>query len=263
MYSAAEIWENIEALKKHGHVQSNLYSNAHVILDHLDEAVVTDKTILTTFLDHGVRRLYYYTLDFSDIIAAAEKLSSGVCVLEFMTRDPSEYRSFLQPAGFSLLAGMMRMSVYDCAAAFQNPEISGFYDASIGYFPDETEAAEINRVLWQVFDTRISHLCTEEETADAIRKREITIRRDENGTIKAVLQAVVNPKKFYINQVYNGTEKRIIHAMLLNRLKSYIDAGGKYAYAWVAEDNNASIKFHKKYGFLPDGMWNMVYQLKG
>lgn len=263
MYSFAEIWGQIEVLKKQGRVQSNLYSNAHVILDHLDEAVFTNKTILATFLDHGVRRLYYYTLDFSDITAAAEKLSSGVCVLEFMTRDPSEYRDFLQSAGFLPLAGMMRMAVDDCAAAFQNPEISGFYNASIGYYPDETEAEEINRILWQVFDTRISHLCTDEEIVDALRKREITIHRDENRTIEAVLQAVVNPKKFYINQIYNGTEKRIIHAMLLNRLKAYIDAGGKYAYAWVAEDNNVSIKFHKKYGFLPDGMWNMVYQLKG
>ena len=47
--------------------------------------------------------------------------------------------------------------------------------------------------------------------------------------------------------------------MLQNRLKPYVEQGGKYVYAWIEKNNIASLKFHSKYGLAHDGMWNMVY----
>lgn len=260
MVEASKLRDAIESLKKQGHVSSNLYSED--IIARADEIVTTPETVLLSYEDHTVRRLYYYTIHISNLAEAVARLSHNSYVIEFMTRDPSENREPLLQAGFKPLSALLRMSVRDCSAAFQNLEISAFYDRAIGKYPDESEAPEINRVLWNVFDTRVSHLCTDEEIAAAICRREITVHKNEKGHVEALLQAVVNPKKFYINQVYNGSEKRIIHAILLNRLKEYCEAGGKYAYAWVAEDNIASIKFHQKYGFTPDGMWNMVYCLE-
>ena len=52
---------------------------------------------------------------------------------------------------------------------------------------------------------------------------------------------------------------KIIHAMMLNRLKKYSETGGRYIYAWIDEKNIASIKFHKKYGMEPDGIWDIIY----
>lgn len=260
MIETQKLREAIESLKRQGRVSSNLYSEN--ILNCADEYAATTKTVLLSYEDHTVRRLYYCTLDINDLTDAVSQLRYNSYVLEFMTRDSSENRKTYFQSGFVPLAALMRMSVRDCSIAFQNEEINTYYDSTVGQFPKEEEASEINRVLWDIFDTRISHLCTDAEITAAIRGRELTIHKDEMGKIDAVLQAVVNPKKFYINQVYNGAEKRIIHAMFLNRLKEYCDAGGKYAYAWVAEDNIASIKFHSKYSFTPDGMWNMVYCLE-
>ena len=47
--------------------------------------------------------------------------------------------------------------------------------------------------------------------------------------------------------------------MMLNRLKKYSETGGRYIYAWIDEKNIASIKFHKKYGMEPDGIWDIIY----
>lgn len=260
MLVAASLRDKISALKEQGCVQSNLYTRKP--LDCADESVVTGKTVLFSCMDHTVRRLYYFTRDFSDMCATVGQLSHGEYTLELMSRDPAENRLSLLQTGFTPYSRLMRLSVSDCSASFQNSEISSYHDERVGLYPKESEAGEINQLLWRVFDPRVSHLLTDEEIVAAIQRREITIHRDEHAQIKAILQAVVNPKKFYINQIYNGTEKKIIHAMLLNRLKSYTDAGGKYAYAWVAEDNAASMRFHKKYGFTHDGMWNLVYRLE-
>ena len=70
------------------------------------------------------------------------------------------------------------------------------------------------------------------------------------------------PKKFYINQVVNQGERKTIHAILLNRLEAYTNAGGKYLYAWVEDKNTASLKFHEKYGMKHDGMWSMIYSIE-
>ena len=57
-----------------------------------------------------------------------------------------------------------------------------------------------------------------------IREGQISIHRNKEGNIDAILQAEEMPKKFYINQIVNKAEKNVIHAILLNRLKKYIEA---------------------------------------
>lgn len=214
-----------------------------------------DEFVLS-YEDHGVQRLTYFTKSQDSLNELLKQIDSGHWYLEFMTKNPEEFI----PAGFSLKAKLMRLANPDCRSVFEKDSpVLQYRDSAIVESAQTKDAAEINRILWDTFQTEISHLLTDEEVTDNIRQ--FTIHR-ENSMIDAVLQADVMPKKYYINQIVNRGEKKNIHAMLLNGLEEYIAQGGKYLYAWVEDKNIASQKFHQKYGMIHDGMWNMLYSLE-
>lgn len=249
----------IEELKETGLVITNVYSTD--ILSLAETFIRDDHAILLVHNDHGVERLYYYAHSLQDIKNLLTGLPAKEYVLEYITKNPGDYEEMLQRMGFFCFAQMMRMSVKNWTLQNDADKFGQYYDSTVGIFPNADMAKEVNQVLWNVFDTRVSHLLNDEEMALAIVNKEILIHQDSNGMIDAVLQTITQPKRFYINQVYNGADRSIIHAMMRKRLKEYTDAGGKYVYAWVDSNNLASIKFHQKYGLKHDGLWNMVYVL--
>lgn len=206
--------------------------------------------------DHGIQRLTFFVRDWHNLDELLTQVDSGRYFLEFMTKDPQEYI----PAGSERIAGMMRLANTDCRSVFEpDSPVLPYKDPIIGQQAEERDAKEINQILWSIFHTEISHLLTDDELKEKIAQ--FTIHKEQN-MIDALLQADVLPKKFYINQIVNKGEKKNIHAMLLNRLESYVAKGGKYLYAWVEDRNIASQKFHRKYGMTHDGMWNMLYCLE-
>jgi len=255
-----DIRSAIERIKKQGKTFSNIYSDE--VLKKAESFIANSRAIVFTYTDQGVRRLHYCfneADDFSELLSSDFIQVDGNTVIEVMTRDENENKATFESAGLTRIAGMMRMSVKDWQIAAEENNIGAYYDSAIGSIPGAEMAEAINKTLWSIFDTRVSHLQNDEEIAEAISRGEITVHSNENDVIDAILQVQMQPKKFYINQVYNGTEKGVIHAMLQNRLKEYTSRGGKYVFAWVEKENIASVKFHEKYGLKHDGMWNMVY----
>ena len=250
----------IDTVKANGRTISNVYSAD--IINHVASFYYNAEAVIMVSNDHGVARLYYYANKLMHIKEVLLQLPDSEYILEYMTKEPEDNSDILKCMGFKRLARMMRMSNRDYATVADNKAVTRYYDETIGIYPQTELASEINQVLWNVFDTRVSHLLTEEELKCSIENNEVLIHQNNAGKIDAVLQTVYNPRKFYINQIYNGAVKNVIHAMLQRRLKEYTAVGGKYVYAWVEYDNIASVKFHQKYGLQHDGMWNMVYVLK-
>ena len=250
----------IEKLKTDGRIVTNVYSAN--VLQCATQFFNDENALLFFYNDHGVNRLYYYAHRLEDLTELIATLPDSEYVLEFMTKSVIENSEVLKQLGFVCLAQLMRMSVRNCTLQTGISGIDKYYDETVGIFPKVDSARDINHVLWNVFDTRVSHLLNDEEMVTAIKNKELLIHQNSGGGVDAVLQTVIQPHRFYINQVYNGADKGVIHAMLQKRLKEYTDAGGKYMYAWVDSNNIASIKFHQKYGLQHDGMWNMVYAFK-
>lgn len=246
-----------QALKSVGRVETNAFSDD--VFFNIGETYTTEKAILISCSDNGIKRLYFYATDISSLTELFSSLKQGEYTLEMLTRNPGEKKDFLTQNGFTLLAQMMRMSTRDSSYFLTNSSLLQYTDDNIGLIPNINLAPAINRQLRNIFDARISHLQSDNELTQAIERGEIDIHQTQDNSIDAILQVVVKPQNFYINQIFNGAEKKIIHAMLQKRLKNYINQGGKYAYAWVEKDNIASVKFHEKYGLRPDGLWNMVY----
>lgn len=256
----AKITEYIGNLKKNGRVVSNVYSQTPI--ERAEEFAADSHAVVFAYNDNGIDRLYFYAHHIEAMSALLSKLKRETYVMEFMTGNGTEDTAEFERMGFRRIADMLRMSVRDCSASISGSSAAVYYNESIGEFPKEEAVDELNDLLRNTFDARISHLPDKKELTASVRNREITIHRSEDGAIDAMLQVVLLPKRFYINQIINLGDKSIIHAMLLNRLREFCAGGGRYAFAWVEKNNAASIKFHGKYGFSHDGTSAHVYVLE-
>lgn len=247
--------EKIMSLKRDRGCISNIYSLAFA--DKVTESFMSDGAAAAAYDDQGVTRIVFCASAASELLGLISRFNGRELIAEITARAPEDCRALMHSCGFEVLAELKRLSTPDCTVLPDG--VRQYFDASVGYFPEKSEAHEINKFLWETFDTRVSHLLSDVEISEIIEKGGITIHRNESGNIDALLQAEIQPKRFYINQIINRGERNIIHAMLQNRLKEYASGGGKYAYAWVETDNIASNRFHEKYGFKHDGLYNVVY----
>ncbi len=233
------------------------------VVEHCTNVWQRDDEFIFSYEDHGIKRLVYFAEDWRSVdrlieLIGKDKDEGSQYYLEFMTRDPNEYI----PWKADLVASMMRLANPDCNSVFEkNSLVLQYKDDAVVDIAKEQDAEEINKILWSTFHTEISHLLSDDEIREKIKDGQFTIHRDTDNHIDALLQADVMPKKFYINQVANKGEKKIVHAILLKRLDAYVNAGGKYLYAWVEDKNINSLKFHEKYGMKHDGMWSMIYMI--
>lgn len=209
-----------------------------------------------SYEDHGIQRLIFFVKTWETFDQLLGGIKDGCFFLEITTRKPDEYI----PEEAQLTAAMKRFANADCRTVFgSDSSVLKYRDAVSVETAKEQDAEEINDILWAAFRTEISHLLNEDELREKIKGGQITIHRNTDNRIDALLQAEVKPKSFYINQVVNMGNRENIHAILLNRLQEYQKAGGRYMYAWVEDKNTASVKFHEKYGMKHDGMWCMIY----
>lgn len=259
--NTAELINRISLLRKTGMVITNCF----VSFDPSDkteyEVFSSEKTIIIINCEYKVKRVWFYTTDSQDFAElAASSLNKTEYTLDIIGRDPSLLKDELASAGFTCIAEMMRLSNNNISEVFSSDSaVHKYLDCEHGITAEASDAEEISDILWRTFDTRISHLPDNAKLADMISKGQFMIRRNREQKLVSLLQTVAEPKKLYINQVYNSTEPEIIHAMLLNKIKQYCNQGGKYLYSWVEKNNIASMKFHRKYNLKHDGLWDIVY----
>lgn len=215
-----------------------------------------DNGFIFSYEDHGIERLIYFVKEWSLLDKLLLMVTDGKYYLEYVTKSSSN----CDIKNVKTITKMIRLSNPGCNSVFSNgSEVLKYKDAVLVEKAKVSDTETINKMLWSTFHTEISHLLYDDELRKKIENGEITIHRNNSGKIDALLQAEVLPKRFYINQVINKTDKQVIHAVLLKRLEEYVSKGGKYLYSWVEENNIASMKFHKKYGMKEDGTYSMIY----
>lgn len=252
----------IRDLKQPGmRVQSNCFYH-FLDKNHVWQGDFSKQSLIIVYDDKGIKRIWFYTTSFNDLQDLLDKNldDKQEYLIDIVSKDKKLYLKELNSAGFKVFTCMARMANRDITGILNgNSPILSYGEESVGIKPALSDAGAIKSKLWEIFDTRVSHLPNQKEVEEGIKNKEYTIYKNETSEIVTILQSIVKPSSFYINQVYNGADKRIIHSILLNELKKYNELGGKYVYAWVEESNIASQKFHEKYGMQQDGLWNVIY----
>lgn len=246
--------KKVRELKEKG---KKLYSNCYVNIAEIsseNSTIISDESIVIFHREAGnIHRGYFYTTDWTDLELALSKYEDPV-VIEFVTKKCDEYDSVMQHMGYTNINRLKRLSNVNIGGLFKENE-----RFEIAEYANIADAEQVYQLLWETFDSKISHLPDLCEVKEAINLKQFVVCKDVSGKIVSVLQEVVSPKKYYFNQVINKGDKIKFHQMIKCCLYQYHQSGGKYAYSWVEEKNIASLKFFGKYGFQPDGMWTIVY----
>lgn len=258
--NTAEIANKISLLKRGGKVLTNCFVGFDPSDTKEYDAYSTEKTLVIVNREFRVNRVWFYTSAPEELVDLSDRyLRDDEYTLEIITKDPLLLKDVLNSSGFVCIAEMMRLSSNNVSSVFSSDSVVYKYcTAEYGYTAEISDAEEIFDTLWSVFDTRTSHLPEKEAIVDSITKGEILIYKEQEKIV-SLLQTVAASKKLYINQVYNSAESKVIHSMLLRRIKDYCEKGGNYIYSWVEKNNIASMKFHQKYNMQHDGLWDMVY----
>lgn len=257
-----DIQNLIKSLKLSGEkVHSNCFYHFSNI-ESVWEGDCSGQSLFVVNEEKGVKRIWFYTISFEDLQRLIQDTLDDTqeYLIDIVSKDKKMYYNDLSVAGFELFTCMTRMANKDITDIWEGDSpVLSYEGKAEGEKPTVTDAETIKNKLWEIFDTRISHLPNQSEVEDSIKNGEFTIYRNDDFEIVTILQSVVKPSSFYINQVYNVADKEIIHSILLEELIKYHEHGGKYLYAWVEESNIASQKFHRKYGMYHDGLWDVIY----
>lgn len=225
------------------------------------EVFSSSETLIIINEENMTFRVWFYSTDPEDLSQALKNcFPEKELVAEITSKAPDTMKNELLNGGFYELARMQRFSNGKISDILSESSIAAKYeDNSIPKAAVLSDAEDIYDFMWGVFDTRISHLPDKKQLCEAVENGEFTVYRNGSSRLTALLQAVVSKKSFYINQVINKDDSRIIHAIMISKLKEYIHSGGEYVYSWIEDTNIPSLKFHAKYGLKPDGLWNVVY----
>ena len=223
----------------------------------------SEKSLIVVINEQEIKRIIFYTLDFKDLKKMLQNINGNI-VIEVVSKNKENMRREIEELGFEHLVTQVRVSSKDISNIFSfNSPIMKYYNDSIGIIAVNSDMEQINKILWNTFDTRSSHLKSKKELIEQIEKGEFYIYKNTDKEIEMLIQYSASPKSFYFNQVINKGDKEIFHALTLNILKKYYEQGGKYAYAWVNEGNIASFRYFRKYTLVEDGVYNDVYFMNG
>lgn len=222
------------------------------------DTLESGKSLIIKNFEGGSERILFYTCDFSDMKQLVTKCAKD-STIEILSKNKLEMVDEMENIGYIPLTHMCRVSCADITDTIMLSCFAKNDQNNVGSYADLTDVEDIKSMLWNTFDTRESHLPSDEELVEYIKAGEFYIVRDEKGKIVTLLQSKISAKSYYCNQIINMGDKTKFHNAVYNVLRKYVDEGGKYAYAWVKETNNASLGFFKKYNLLPDGLWNTVY----
>lgn len=253
--TSENIITKINDIKRIGKIYSNCYISFASFPKQEWKTYTSEKTIIISAFEGGINRIYFYTIDFVDF-GKLIKLIIEDHTIEIISKNKSEFVSELKQAGYVRLACLKRVSVKDITPYVDRKIYLS--DRNICEYALEGDVAEITSFLDKNFDTRISHLSDINTLKNAIANRECYLVREKNKIVSYV-QIKKTTKSLYINQIINEGKKDRFHSLVSKIINSYTCDGGKYVYAWVDENNIASLKFFSKYGLEEDGLYTSIY----
>ena len=130
--------------------------------------------------------------------------------------------------------------------------------ARYGRFAEEGQAEEIVTLLRETFDARESHLKDLRQISGMIEKGWIRVVSEE-GRIVALLSAIPQGRRLYIEQVLNRGKREYIHCLYLYALEEAVRSGISYAYTWVKDGNEKGEGIAVRYGHEKDGTADSIF----
>jgi len=222
--------------------------------------------------DRGVRRAYFYSSDTEELTQLLARVPEHI-ILDYLTRQKGELHELFERAGWSLLHEMHRMSSVGITPEEQQrmAKRRELFDI-VMYQRDkvrpavEADCDVIYQKLYEVFDSRESHLCTREELLQYIRNRWVSVYYEEGNLLGFHIFLVEN-NTFYGYQIWSaiGPEGYYSLSKTSDRLfaeyvKDIPVKKIKPSYGWVNIKNKRARRMAEFWGQRFDGLYDFVYE---
>ncbi len=222
--------------------------------------------------DRGVRRAYFYSSDAEELAQLLAQVPEHI-ILDYLTRKKGELQELFERADWLLLHEMHRMSSVHITPE-ERKEIAEkreLLDLTLYRKENVRPAVEadcdvIYEKLYEIFDSRESHLCTREELLQYIRNRWVAVYYEE-GKLMGLQIFTVENNTCYGYQIWNGTGpegyyslEKTVGQLFAECIKDVPPAKIKPGYCWVNTKNKTAVRSAKFWGNKFDGLYDFVYE---
>lgn len=254
--------------------KQRIYHNYYGNCEEDDEviAVYGQDTVIFWEDDDGVLRGYFFTSDVEELAAMMVFFPKG-CIIDYLTRTKDELREVFEGNRFGLVSEMHRMSQRGLSDeekqkiadkwAFLREQL---YKPENVKCADEEDFEELYKKLYEVFDTRESHLPNRKKLMRLIEEKSAVVYY-ENGKMQGFYMAKMKDGQLYGYQVWSGTGVECLYSMdtMMGELfDAYLKRENitvtKPSYAWVNKENKSAIRNVKFWGNKFDGLYDFVYE---
>lgn len=212
--------------------------------------------------DRNVQRVFYAANDADALERVLGRFPEGSGI-EIIDRELGEsLETVLQACGYRRIYTYLRgknaslkETLYDSIPSrFDGIDLSAYGRAAV---PEDAE--NIYEYIHDVFDELADHLQTKDEVEDDIANGRYLV--DYTGdTLTTIVKYDIQGKKVHMEYAANRGESAAGHALYLRGLENAVAAGVNVAYNWVRDNNFRSLNFCRRYGIVPDGTKNFVFQ---
>lgn len=253
----------------------NYYNNCET--DHEIFAVYGENTVVFWNNDEGVFRGYFYSSDREELKILLGALPSG-CIVDYLTKIKDGFLELLEDAGLNLLHEMHRMSAAGLTEEDKKRnEENRLAMQEVLYKPENVRAATIEDLdilyqkLYEIFDSRESHLPTKEKLKTYIVNKWISLYHEDQKLMGFQIFTVDASGSFYGYQIWNGTGPEgyytlnaysdYLYGKFLKENKISLPKGkAKSSYCWVNVKNRKSKRLIEFWGQKFDGLYDFVFE---
>ena len=200
------------------------------------------ETIIFLVCEEKIQRCFFASTDEDELCALLKHMPTET-VMDYITKEKRKEFCWLD-TGFVLYRTLIRytnLHLTDDPQTHKKSKrelfLEQFYDETIGGFATINDAEELYKLLYSVFDFRVSRLPSMKELIKMIEKKWVLLYREQQE-ITAFLMYKIEGKKYYGYQIYNEGTADITYN-LEQKAISYAKANYqvKSSYAWVETNN--------------------------
>lgn len=243
---------------KSDYYDSNIYAG----LNNIELFEEAEGTLAFASRDRDVLRVYFASNNAETLGAVLQKFPSAAGIEIVGTSINETTKSVLLSSGFQekyvYLRGMNRNLIESLHSGIPD-KFSGIDLKEYVQQASLDDAEDIYDYIHDVFDELADHLQTIEEVKEDINNGYYLVNKTE-GHLNTIVKSVIQGKKVYMEYAANRGPSVLAHSLYLSALEEAVSMGINVAYNWMRDDNYRSLAFCSRFGIVPDGMKNFVFQ---
>lgn len=241
----SELQKRISEISRVKRVKTNFYGQMELRNQEF-QTVQTDQTIVFWYHDSNICRVFFYSVQESEIKDLLKKVPQGA-VMDIISKHKDEEEQWKALTGFSVLSVYGRFgrnieSAEQEQERFKKNPLDRFYREEYGCLAKKEQLYEIQHILRTHFDDAGDHLYSDEQMTELINNKRVWIQCEEDK-ITTIFVYKIEGKKFYSNTSFNDSTADVLYSIqkkvLLQAIEEY---GIIYFYGWIRINNRQSLR---------------------